>query len=57
MKRTQRLFVPVTADEKKMILALTAESGLTIASHIRQTIREQYRSSVRTAMKEQPVLK
>jgi hypothetical protein len=57
MRRKQRLFVPVTEDEKKMILALTAESGLTIASHIRQTIREQYRTKVRAAMKEQHVSK
>ena len=57
MQRKQRLFIPVTADEKKMILALTADSGLTIASHIRQTIRDEYRMLIQAAMKEQTTAK
>jgi len=52
MQRKQRLFIPVSNDEKAMVLSLTEDSGLTVAAHVRQMIREQYRTKVRTEKKE-----
>jgi len=42
-RRDQRLFIPVTPEEKAMIAHLVQESGLTIAAFVRQLIRDRYR--------------